>query len=123
MIAETFVAHEYGKACDNGHVKQIMFHDGGHIVSTKCSMIVEKFVSKQPDHNGRIGFLITSDEEGPAKLGTIKVRLHGIDAPESRQNCKDAKNKAYACGRKSTAFLKSLVKNKEVKCEGKDKDR
>ncbi len=34
---------------------------------------VEKFVSKQPDHNGRIGFLITSDEEGPAKSGTIKV--------------------------------------------------
>ena len=57
------------------------------------------------------------------KLGTIKVRLHGIDAPESRQNCKDAKNKTYACGRQSTAFLKSLVKNKEVKCEGKDKDR
>ena len=57
------------------------------------------------------------------KLGTIKVRLHGIDAPESRQNCIDAKNKAYACGRQSTAFLKSLVKNKEVKCEGKDKDR
>ena len=57
------------------------------------------------------------------KLGTIKVRLHGIDAPERRQNCKDAKNKAYACGRQSTAFLKSLVKNKEVKCEGKDKDR
>ncbi len=57
------------------------------------------------------------------KLGTTKVRLHGIDAPESRQNCKNAKNKAYACGRQSTAFLKSLVKNKEVKCEGKDKDR
>ena len=57
------------------------------------------------------------------KLGTIKVRLHGIDAPERRQNCKDAKNKTYACGRQSTAFLKSLVKNKEVKCEGKDKDR
>ena len=33
----------------------------------------ENFVSAYPDHAGRIGFLITSDEEGPAKDGTVKV--------------------------------------------------
>ena len=56
-------------------------------------------------------------------IGQKKIRLHGIDAPERRQNCIDAKDKPYACGQQSTAFLKSLVKNKEVICEGKDKDR
>lgn len=33
----------------------------------------EEFVAAHPDHQGRIGFLITSDEEGPAKNGTVKV--------------------------------------------------
>lgn len=34
---------------------------------------VERFVEQHPDHPGSIGFLITSDEEGPAVNGTIKV--------------------------------------------------
>ena len=33
----------------------------------------ERFVAEHPDHNGSIAFLITSDEEGPAVDGTIKV--------------------------------------------------
>ena len=33
----------------------------------------EEFVAQHPDHPGRIGFLITSDEEGPAVDGTVKV--------------------------------------------------
>ncbi|MBB3104830.1 succinyl-diaminopimelate desuccinylase [Azomonas macrocytogenes] len=34
---------------------------------------VERFVSDHPDHRGRIAFLITSDEEGPAVHGTRAV--------------------------------------------------
>ncbi|MGI1678544.1 MAG: succinyl-diaminopimelate desuccinylase [Cellvibrionaceae bacterium] len=33
----------------------------------------ENFVADNPNHSGRIGFLLTSDEEGPAKNGTVKV--------------------------------------------------
>jgi len=33
----------------------------------------ERFVSQYPDHSGSIAFLITSDEEGPARNGTVKV--------------------------------------------------
>ncbi|MFT5576765.1 MAG: succinyl-diaminopimelate desuccinylase, partial [Bermanella sp.] len=33
----------------------------------------EAFVAAHPDHNGRIAYLITSDEEGPAINGTVKV--------------------------------------------------
>ncbi|MBB5209930.1 succinyl-diaminopimelate desuccinylase [Microbulbifer hydrolyticus] len=40
-----------------------------------AAMVVacEEFVAAYPDHKGRIAFLITSDEEGPAKHGTVKV--------------------------------------------------
>ena len=34
---------------------------------------VEEFVAAHPDHQGSIGFLITSDEEGPAIDGTVIV--------------------------------------------------
>ncbi len=43
-----------------------------------AAMVVacEQFVAASPDHKGRIGFLITSDEEGPAINGTVKVLEH-----------------------------------------------
>jgi succinyl-diaminopimelate desuccinylase len=34
---------------------------------------VEEFIAEHPDHKGSIGFLITSDEEGPATDGTVFV--------------------------------------------------
>ncbi len=42
---------------------------------------VERFVARHPEHHGSIGFLITSDEEGPATDGTVKV----IDWLQRRQ--------------------------------------
>ncbi|MEZ9441129.1 succinyl-diaminopimelate desuccinylase [Vibrio atlanticus] len=40
-----------------------------------ASMVVavEQFIAKHPDHTGSIGFLITSDEEGPFINGTVRV--------------------------------------------------
>jgi succinyl-diaminopimelate desuccinylase len=40
-----------------------------------AAMVVacENFIEKNPDHKGRIAFLITSDEEGPSINGTVKV--------------------------------------------------
>lgn len=40
----------------------------------------ERFVAANPDHKGTIAFLITSDEEGDAKDGTVRV----VDALEAR---------------------------------------
>lgn len=37
---------------------------------------VEAFLNQHPDPNGSIAFLITSDEEGPAINGTVKVLEH-----------------------------------------------
>jgi len=34
---------------------------------------IENFVAEHPDHKGSIALLITSDEEGPATCGTVKV--------------------------------------------------
>lgn len=43
-----------------------------------AAMVVacERFVARHPDHHGSIAFLITSDEEGVAVNGTVKVVEH-----------------------------------------------
>lgn len=49
--------------------------------SIACFMVATKqFIKQYPDFKGSIAFLITSDEEGPAINGTVKV----IDALEAR---------------------------------------
>ena len=47
----------------------------------------EEFVAEQPNHPGRIGFLITSDEEGPAVDGTVKVLDYLRERGESIDWC------------------------------------
>lgn len=42
---------------------------------------VERFVDKHPQHRGSIAFLITSDEEGPALDGTVRV----VETLQARQ--------------------------------------
>ncbi|MBS9403093.1 succinyl-diaminopimelate desuccinylase [Halomonas sp. TRM85114] len=48
---------------------------------------VERFVAAHPDHHGRIAFLITSDEEGPAVDGTRAVVEHLREAHERLDYC------------------------------------
>jgi succinyl-diaminopimelate desuccinylase len=54
-----------------------------------AAMIVatERFLERHPDHGGRIGFLVTSDEEGPAVNGTRAVVRALTDAGESIDYC------------------------------------
>lgn len=46
----------------------------------------EAFVDQHPHHPGRIGFLITSDEEGPAVDGTVKV-VEWLQANHKKIDC------------------------------------
>ncbi|MEH6637414.1 MAG: succinyl-diaminopimelate desuccinylase, partial [Halioglobus sp.] len=64
----------------------------------------EEFVTQYPDHPGRIGFLITSDEEGPAADGTIKV----IDYLQNRGQTIDW---CLVGEPSSTAALGDVIKN------------
>ncbi len=47
----------------------------------------EAFVSAHPAHKGSIGFLITSDEEGPSINGTVKVVEHLVARGEQIDMC------------------------------------
>ena len=71
-----------------------------------AAMVVacENFVSAHPDHAGRVGFLITSDEEGPAKDGTVRVMEALKDRSEQIDWCVVGEPS-------STRELGDLVKN------------
>jgi succinyl-diaminopimelate desuccinylase len=47
----------------------------------------EAFVTDYPDHKGSVGFLITSDEEGPSVNGTVKVVEHLVARGEHIDMC------------------------------------
>lgn len=51
-----------------------------------------------------------------------RVRLYGIDAPESDQLCLSATGD-YPCGQLATQWLAEKVKDKEVRCEKRGRDR
>jgi endonuclease YncB( thermonuclease family) len=51
-----------------------------------------------------------------------RIRLHGIDAPESAQLC-NRDGKPWPCGRRAAFALADRIGNLTVTCEAKDRDR
>ncbi|MFK5599925.1 thermonuclease family protein [Methylobacterium sp. HMF5984] len=52
-----------------------------------------------------------------------RIRLHGIDAPESAQICQDAAGKDYRCGQVAALALSDLIGEAPIACEPRDTDR
>jgi len=52
-----------------------------------------------------------------------RIRLHGIDAPESSQFCRAANGSPYRCGQRAAFYLSDLVGSAPVECRQRDMDR
>lgn len=57
------------------------------------------------------------------RIGVETVRLEGIDAPESRQRCRDSSGQSYSCGAMATQALRRLVESGPLTCRGSERDR
>ena len=51
-----------------------------------------------------------------------KLRLEGIDAPESRQTCK-RDGKRYDCGKEATSALRVKIGKASITCKGDTRDQ
>jgi endonuclease YncB( thermonuclease family) len=56
-------------------------------------------------------------------LGNIRLRLRGVDAPETDQVCLDAVGRRWTCGIDARDRLKEHIGGRELSCVGGDKDR
>lgn len=80
-------------------------------------------------------FLLTSlnaaEIEGTARVvdgDTIeiknnKIRLFGIDAPESNQTCQNKYSASYKCGTVSTQKLENKINKQKIRCTYSERDR
>jgi endonuclease YncB( thermonuclease family) len=57
------------------------------------------------------------------RLGEVRIRLHGIDAPEQDQACAAAGGGTWACGREATRALTAILSGREVSCTPLTLDR
>jgi endonuclease YncB( thermonuclease family) len=56
------------------------------------------------------------------ELAGEQIRLFGIDAPESRQRCRDGAARSYACGRVATRALATAIAGRDIACTRIERD-
>ena len=52
-----------------------------------------------------------------------RIRLHGIDAPESRQECTRLDGTTWRCGQQAALTLSDRIGRSIVRCDPRDRDR
>lgn len=55
-------------------------------------------------------------------VGVVRVRLHGIDAPEAGQTCERDDSRRWQCGTEAMNRLAELAEGKTVECDALDRD-
>ncbi|MCB1342748.1 MAG: thermonuclease family protein [Pseudooceanicola sp.] len=71
------------------------------------------------DPSGRIGVVDADTWD----VGSTRVRLFGIDAPEVKQTCADPRGKEWPCGDWATGQVRERYQGQEAVCEAVDSDR
>ena len=73
----------------------------------------------------RLEITVTGVSDGDSlQADRLKLRLHGIDAPERKQKCTNAAGKTYDCGTQATNWLQKQFKTGDrLSCDLLDVDR
>ncbi|WP_227270564.1 thermonuclease family protein [Roseobacter weihaiensis] len=70
-----------------------------------------------------IGGPVTVIDGDTFDIGGTRVRLHGIDAPESDQTCVTERAVAWACGTWVNEIVRERYAGKMARCQPRDTDR
>jgi endonuclease YncB( thermonuclease family) len=57
------------------------------------------------------------------RINGQRIRLHGIDAPEGGQRCKDSAGAWWRCGNQAARNLSRKTDGRSVSCRGREHDR
>ena len=101
-------------------------HFGGEFFENSGGLIWNEVTTPAPVSGQRLGNEIVgwaSVIDGDTlEIHGVRVRLHGIDAPESGQMC-SVQGQEYRCGQKAALALSDKIGNSTVTCEPRDWDR
>lgn len=75
--------------------------------------------SDNPDHRGTA----TVIDGDTIEIHGTRIRLNGIDAPESAQPCRDARGKTWRCGQQAALALSDRIARRSVSCRPTGTDR
>ena len=122
MIIRTFLVLAIGIAIGAGYDRIPALERIGDTVSTITSRGFDRF-------NTNFHAFSRSMASGTVRIidgDTIdfagrRTRLHGIDAPESEQDCRIG-SRRWNCGREATAALRGLIAGRPVSCTTRDRD-
>jgi len=91
---------------------------------TVLAFIVAALLSPPPAWAGEIAGRASVIDGDTIEIAGTRIRLNGIDAPESAQICRDAGGRRYRCGALSAAFLDDfLSRSRPARCRQVDTDR
>lgn len=57
------------------------------------------------------------------EISGVRIRLHGIDAPESRQQCVRLDGEFWRCGQQAALALSDRIGRTVIRCQPRDRDR
>ncbi|TFG89079.1 MAG: thermonuclease family protein [Hyphomicrobiales bacterium] len=75
------------------------------------------------DAQDRIAGVASVIDGDTIEIHGTRIRLHGIDAPESAQQCLDAAGKQWRCGQKASLALADRIGGAPVTCRRTDTDQ
>ena len=107
------------QSCDKGIIRRY----GVSLISYFIVMVVISHPIYASEVASQSLFTITKVTDGDSlRAGPIRIRLHGIDAPEIGQICEI--DSSYDCGRRARDYLADILgENATVRCDHLDTDR
>lgn len=86
------------------------------VIAAVAAFLIDEWVDPPRIISSSNANIIVADGDSFA-LGTQKIRLDGIDAPEYRQSCTDPSSVLWECGKAARASLEQMLRQPGLTCK------
>lgn len=94
-----------------------------HIIALVCSVLTVLAVNPAWAEIGEIAGRASVIDGDTIEIHGQRIRLHGVDAPESAQLCQRPSGKTWRCGQQAALALADRIDRATIRCGPRDRDR
>ncbi|MEQ6250513.1 thermonuclease family protein [Sulfitobacter sp. HNIBRBA3233] len=87
------------------------------------ALLLFSFVAAPHAHADRLTGVASVIDGDTLEIRGQRIRLHGIDAPESRQLCATPEGQRWRCGQQAALSLANRIGRQQLSCTVRDIDR